>query len=202
MSRAGRVARTAGTGTRDLAKTVRSGGPASRVSTRAATRSRSPRAVPPSRLRQRCWPGSPTPGEADRGGRRSRHGSGQTRNRGPGRSPTRSAADGRSRGPGWRRGRPRRRPEVARTPMGNRRAAVTESDELDYKLPAGQAAPAREGGPRPRLPRPRAGRQGAARGARPLRRRGRAPGRRQRPAREPLRAAARARHQGVEGGPA
>ena len=93
---------------------------------------------------------------------------------------------------------PRRHPEgKTRTRRG-----VTESEEIDYKLPADQGARARQGGSGPGHARPRGDGQCAARVAAPLRRRGAAARHRQRPAREPLRAAARPGDEGRQGRPA
>ena len=116
-----------------------------------------------------------------------------------------SAADGRRPGAD-RRGRAVGRGERGRRrhPDGQaRRGGVTESEEIDYKLPADQgcsSAARRDQGPDMRDHE--AVGQGAARGARPLRRRGEARRHRHRPARHPLRAAARARDQGRQGRPA
>ncbi len=77
---------------------------------------------------------------------------------------------------------------------------ITESDELEFRLPPSKLlkhGPANDRGP----DKARHGQDldGAARGARPLRRRREAARHRQRPARQPLRAAARSRHQGRQG---
>ena len=68
--------------------------------------------------------------------------------------------------------------------------------------PADEGARARQGRSGPGHARPRGDGQRAARVAAPLRRRGAAAGHGQRPAREPLRAPARARDEGREGRPA
>src|SRR5262249_16896235 len=95
------------------------------------------------------------------------------------------------------------------TPMGNRRSAVTESEEIDYRLPppdlpapAPAPAGARPSRRRARPPRPRRGRPGPARGAPPLRRRGEAGRHRVGTARQPLRAPARPGDEGRQGRPA
>ena len=70
LSRAGRAARSAGTGTRELAKTVRLAGSGSRAGEPGATRSRSRAPARPSRSRPRRWTASRRPGR--RGRRRPR----------------------------------------------------------------------------------------------------------------------------------
>ena len=117
------------------------------------------------------------------------------------------------------RGRVRLRARRPRTPTSGRRAEPattrprTASDADGQQARAGSPSRRRsttgcpppkllergKGGPGPGHARPRGRRQGAARGAAPLRRRGEAARRGQRPAREPLRAPARARDQGREG---
>ncbi len=85
------------------------------------------------------------------------------------------------------------------TPQGNRRSAVTEADDLEYKAPADDPAEALERCRQGRHERPGAHGRAARGGARALRG-GVAGGRdRRRPARDPLRAAAGARHQDVQG---
>ena len=61
--------------------------------------------------------------------------------------------------------------ELELTPMGNRRSAVTESEELDYRLPDPSLL-RRSTAARARRLEPGAGRQAAGRDARPLRHRG------------------------------
>ena len=90
------------------------------------------------------------------------------------------------------------------TPMGRRRSrdGVTESEEVDYRLAADEGARSGPRRPGPGHARSRGDRRGSARVAAPLRGRGAAAGHGQRPAREPLRAPACPRDQGLEGRPA
>ena len=91
-----------------------------------------------------------------------------------------------------------------RTPMGSRRRrdGVTESEEVDYQLPPTKALEQGKADPGPDMRDREATAKRAARVAAPLRGRGAAARHRQRPAREPLRAPARARDQGLQGRPA
>ena len=102
-----------------------------------------------------------------------------------------------SRGSTARRTRPTL--EEALTPMGNRRSPVTESDDIDYRMPK-LSFLKRSSGAQKLDTKGIERTGGAARGgAQPLQRGG-APDRdRERSARDPLRAAPRARHQDVEG---
>ena len=85
------------------------------------------------------------------------------------------------------------------TPMGNRRSAVTESDDIEYRMPKLSFLKRAERRPEARHEGNRADGGAARGGAQPLQRGG-APDRdRERSARDPLRAAPRARHQDVEG---
>ena len=198
-ARTGRALRKAGTGTRDVARTVRDAARAGARSVGGGARRRDhdqPRArhrdvrdrAPGGRARQR------------RGRRRSRSTRATRRTGTPddavGRHPPASRPCPSRRSPR----RPRRRP----TPMGRRRSrdGVTESEEVDYKLPPAKALDRGKRRPGPRHARPRGDRVGAARVAAPLRGRGAAAGHGQRPAREPLRASARPGHEGLQGRPA
>ena len=93
--------------------------------------------------------------------------------------------------------------EVARTPMGERRSGVTESEEIDYTAAAAEAARAGQAPTRrPTRATARPSARALLEALASLRGRGRAGRDRHRPARQPLRAAARARHQGRQGHPA
>ena len=102
------------------------------------------------------------------------------------------------------RSRPHRPPprpagsRSTRTPMGNKRGGITESDEIDYRPPPAKLLRRGNDDKEPGAGPPRDGEDGAGagRGARPLRGRGEDRRHRQRPARLPLRAAAGARDQG------
>ena len=83
--------------------------------------------------------------------------------------------------------------------MGNRRSAVTEADELDYRTPRPSFLNRSSGAQKVDTKGDRAHGRPARRGAQPLRRRVARDRDRHRPARHALRAAPRARHQDVEG---
>ena len=89
--------------------------------------------------------------------------------------------------------------EPALTPQGHRRSAVTESDEIDYRMPKPSFLEALERGAEGGHQGHRAHGRPARGDAQPLQRRGARDRHRHRPARDALRAAARSRDQDVEG---
>ena len=119
----------------------------------------------------------------------------------PSSRPSRSSRRGAA-GTGPRRDR-RHRDHRGRR-MGAKRGGITESEEIDYRMPPAEAAAPRQRRQGPRSRPSRDGEDGAcaARGPQPLQDRGEADRHRHRPAREPLRAAARAGHEGRQDRPA
>ena len=157
VSGAGRIARSAGAGTRELAKTVRSArqglegfdargrgdrdhaGRPDRVARRRD-------AGEPSQARRR-WRRRPLPITRTRSGRMRRNRSSRDGRACRRRSRSRTTPTARPMGP--RRAASDGQPGASVTPMGNRRSAVTESDEIDYALPAATLLQRGKGDPGP-----------------------------------------------------
>ena len=149
MSRAGRIARTAGTGTRDLANTVRSGGLGPEGFDPRGDQIAVTRADPTEPLATELLGDEPDTGEMEAGRAGGHDGEwaeeevagpeGAYEEAGPGAAdaPDAEAAAGDE------------APAVARTPMGNKREGVTASEELDYALPAAKLLTRGKGDPGP-----------------------------------------------------
>jgi DNA segregation ATPase FtsK/SpoIIIE, S-DNA-T family len=147
MSRAGRIARTAGTGTRDLAKTVRSGGLGLEGFDPRGDQIAVTRAGPTEPLATELPGGESDTGEMDAAPAgdhdgewaeeevedpEGAHVAGGIEADAP--EGEAGADDG---------------PAVPRTPMGNKREGVTASDERDYALPSGKLLSRGKGDPGP-----------------------------------------------------
>ena len=91
---------------------------------------------------------------------------------------------------------------MPRTPMGARREGFTASEEIDYTLPAGKLLQRGKADPGPDTRDREAVAKALLEALRHFGVDAKLAGHRQRPARQPLRAAARARDQGRKGGPA
>ena len=153
MSRAGRVARTAGTGTRDLAKTVRSGGLGLEGLDPRGDEIEITRADPTEPLATGVLGGEPDAGDAQTATAGDpRHGEWADEDvEGPDTDYDEAAAG--------EVGAPDAAdadvvagddaPQVARTPMGNKREGVTASEELDYELPTAKLLQRGKGDPGP-----------------------------------------------------
>jgi S-DNA-T family DNA segregation ATPase FtsK/SpoIIIE len=146
MSRAGRIARTAGMGTRELAKTVRSGGHGLEGFDPRGDQIAVTRGDPTEPLATELLGDEPDPEEVGAAGDH-RHGEWADEDvEAPEPSNDEADADvadadGESTGD--------HPPEVARTPMGNKREGVTASDELDYAFPAAKLLQRGKGDPGP-----------------------------------------------------
>jgi DNA segregation ATPase FtsK/SpoIIIE, S-DNA-T family len=153
MSRAGRVARTAGTGTRDLAKTVRSGGRGLEGLNPRGDEIAITRADPTEPLATEMLGDEPDRGEMENGGAGDpRHGEWADEEvEGPEAAYDEATAG--EAGPADVAGADGAAgddvPEAARTPMGNKREGVTTSEELDYQLPTAKLLQRGKGDPGP-----------------------------------------------------